>query len=433
MQQVAFVSPSFVVAIIVVILFLLIVSATFLTYQYDKRMKLWGIGWLIMVLLTAPSIVYPSSTIDILDILAIIGIIVGSTLMLNGSIQASKLFAWWVYGLAIISSLVYDILILVLVVPTQVAYIAPEFYAGITGLVFIRVFREHYQDKGFFRVFLSIGALGWAVTSLGVSVVVILPHNMLLIYLSVQSVALTMIGLGIYGLAIQLSHSILERQNNFALLLASVVHHDIRNYIQLILQALELAQEGGPKKQEWLTVATQVTTKVTDFLTEVRKVTSEIARYERIEKVVNLTDIIHSVTELIETVYESKNIEIVEDLEQSLMVYSNDLVHQIIYNIIDNAIKHGSSFLGIKSKSESKHIVLTIEDRAGGLPQSLIDYINRPGKLSKAPGGGLGLILIKGLASLCLVTVHTENVIENEQPVGCKYELVFNKAYSNNT
>ncbi|MHA1806189.1 MAG: sensor histidine kinase, partial [Candidatus Thorarchaeota archaeon] len=409
MQQISFVSPSFVVSIIIIILVLLIVSATFLTYQYDKRMKLWGIGWLVMSLFSAPSIVYPSSVVDILDLFAVVGIIVGSTLMLNGSIQPSKLYSWKIYGISILTAILYDVIIFIIQIPTRISYIIPEFYAGIVAFIFIRTFWWHYQDKGFFGTFLVVGTVGWASTSIGVSILTILPENMLLIYLSIQAVSLSMVGLGIFTWSILLSHRILERQNNLALLLAGVVHHDIRNYIQLILQALELAQEREENSQEWLTVATQVTKNVTTFLTEVRKVTSEIARYQKSEKVINLAEVVHSVTELIDTVYEDKKLRIVYDLEQPLMVYSNDLIHQIIYNIVDNAIKHGSSFLEIKSRRSSKQVVLYIEDRAGGLSQPLLDYINQSGKLSEAPGGGLGLILIKGLASLCQVNVHAEN------------------------
>ncbi len=401
MQKIVFVNPSFVVAVVVIILLLLVVSAIFLTYQYDNRMTLWGTGWLIITLLAGPSIVYPSISVDLLDAAALLGITLGSTLMLNGCVRPSRRFPLWAYGLTLIGVLVYDAVVFLAQVLTRIAYILPEFYAGVVALLLLRGLWNHYQDHSFFWWFITVGTLGWTLTTLGVSLLLVAPESWILPYLDIQAVSLSMVGLGIFGWSVVLSHKNLEQQNNLAILLASVIHHDIRNYIQLILQALELAQTKGGNDREWIETATEVTRSVSAFLEEVREVTSEIARYRRSEKVIDLTSVIHSVGQLIGRVYEDTRLQIIFDLDEPLMVYSNELVHQIIYNIIDNAIKHGSTFLEITGKDASKHVTLTITDRAGGLPQSLIDFINEPGDLSRAPGIGLGMILIKGLAPLC--------------------------------
>ena len=428
------VSPAIVIAALIIAVFIGLISTTFLKYPYDKRIKIWGTGWLILSTLATFSVIVPSNTFGVWNLLAVIGIVLGSTVIVNGSIDREVvLFPWWVYAIVMVASVAYGAVCMLLQIYTSVAFILPELYGGIAALFFLRAILNHTTKRGAFVWLIVISTLGWTITAFGVASLLILPPGTVKVYLSFQGAFIGMIILFIYGRSVELSHETLSYQNRLALLLASVIHHDIRNYIQILRQSLELARLDEVKHRDWLSVAAQVAENVATFLEEVREATSEIARYQKVEREMDLSKVVSSILEFFSRVYLDKKVKIVNRVEEAQMVYSNDLLRQIIYNIIDNAIKHGTTLLKIGTKSDNRHIVLYIEDRAGGLPQAPLDYINKPGELSKAPGVGLGLILIKGLAPLCQVEVHAENVYENGQPVGCRYNLEFIAPLSNNS
>jgi signal transduction histidine kinase len=86
------------------------------------------------------------------------------------------------------------------------------------------------------------------------------------------------------------------------------------------------------------------------------------------------------------------------------MIKSCPLLKEILWNIFDNAFKHGSSVLQVSATSTNRSDVgLEISDRSGGLSEETKEFLNSPDSLSRpvAPGLGLGVVLIHGLSTIC--------------------------------
>ena len=105
---------------------------------------------------------------------------------------------------------------------------------------------------------------------------------------------------------------------------------------------------------------------------------------------------------------QSKGLSLNCDLEESLYVYGDDdSIDQIIYNLVENAIKYntpdGSVF--VRLRSERQNVILIVEDTGIGVPDEDMPYIfDRFYRVDKARsrdagGSGLGLSIVKDTVS----------------------------------
>jgi signal transduction histidine kinase len=131
-------------------------------------------------------------------------------------------------------------------------------------------------------------------------------------------------------------------------------------------------------------------------------------------------------------------------LLSEVMVYSEEksLVHQVLNNIISNAIKfspEGSHIL-FKLKIESNQVFLTIKDNGVGIPKDLIpDLFNKYVKTSrlgtnKEKGTGFGLPLVKTYINIYGGEIFVDSICEKSKgtiPNGTEFTLCFNLVEAN--
>ena len=85
------------------------------------------------------------------------------------------------------------------------------------------------------------------------------------------------------------------------------------------------------------------------------------------------------------------------------MSADRDLIHQVIYNLVDNAIKftNESGTINFSLKSESKKLIFTITNTGKGIPEKELPYVfERFYKVDKSRSAnknstGLGLYIVK--------------------------------------
>jgi hypothetical protein len=77
---------------------------------------------------------------------------------------------------------------------------------------------------------------------------------------------------------------------------------------------------------------------------------------------------------------------------------------------------------------ELNGVELEISDRGNGLSEKLKTFLNSTDSLSKPdrPLVGLGVILIRGIASLCNIHLTVSDNLEDISVVGTTYYLKFN-------
>ncbi len=124
-----------------------------------------------------------------------------------------------------------------------------------------------------------------------------------------------------------------------------------------------------------------------------------------------------------EKIIESKNIEIrgLEALSENKVFADKDMINQVVYNLIDNAVKFTpeGGYIEIISKSDGEKIIIKIRNSGRGIAPDEIDKIfERFYKTDKSrsfdvKGAGMGLFIVKQLIELHAGHI-TARSVENE-------------------
>ena len=121
-------------------------------------------------------------------------------------------------------------------------------------------------------------------------------------------------------------------------------------------------------------------------------------------KKINLTQICHEILLEFYNLLEKENFRVEVHIKDKPL-YANadaDAISRILKNLIDNAIKYGSSgkFLGLSLYEKNNHIFIDIEDHGEGISETDKKYIfTRTYTVDRKKGNGLGLAISQGLAS----------------------------------
>ena len=97
----------------------------------------------------------------------------------------------------------------------------------------------------------------------------------------------------------------------------------------------------------------------------------------------------------------------------------------IIYNLIDNAIKYSLDLVEIDicARRENSNIVISIKDNGIGISNKNIEHIfdkfYQADSSRMAEGNGLGLALVKRVLDVCGGTVAVQNLPE----AGCRFTV----------
>jgi signal transduction histidine kinase len=148
---------------------------------------------------------------------------------------------------------------------------------------------------------------------------------------------------------------------------------------------------------------------------------------------VDMRDAVNSTLRRLRPFAGSKNLAIKCELEESCFVMATeDAIDQIVYNLVENAIKYnkpnGKVFVGLVSDDDS--IVLTVADTGVGVPDEDMPYIfDRFYRVDKARsrdagGSGLGLSIVRDTVRELNGTVTAEQLKDG----GMVFEVRFVQA-----
>lgn len=119
---------------------------------------------------------------------------------------------------------------------------------------------------------------------------------------------------------------------------------------------------------------------------------------------VNLTQICHEIILEFYDLLDKENFNVEVDIEDK-PIYANvdsEAIRRILKNLIDNAIKYGSTgkFLGISLYEKDNHIFIAVEDHGMGISEKNNNHIfTRAYTADRKKGNGLGLAISQGLAN----------------------------------
>ena len=131
-----------------------------------------------------------------------------------------------------------------------------------------------------------------------------------------------------------------------------------------------------------------------------------------------------------EQIIEEKQIEIrgLEDIDKNIVFSYKDMINQVVYNLVDNAVKFTpvGGYIQVDSKRDPEKAIIKIRNSGNGIESDEIDRIfERFYKIDKSrsydvKGAGLGLYLVK-----TIVEMHGGQ-IEARSQVGEYAEFIFN-------
>lgn len=111
--------------------------------------------------------------------------------------------------------------------------------------------------------------------------------------------------------------------------------------------------------------------------------------------------------------------------ESVLALGAEPLVEQAIYNLVDNAIRHGGGSVRISSFSDGSRACVVVSDDGPGVPESQRERIFErfyridPSRSRQTGGTGLGLAIVKHVAESMGGTIS----VGDSETGGAKFTL----------
>ena len=184
------------------------------------------------------------------------------------------------------------------------------------------------------------------------------------------------------------------------------VSHELKSPLQSIMGSAELIENGLVKKEDMPKFIGNIRSEATRLLTLI----NDIIKLSKLDEGTTLSEqdfdlysLVKENIEVLKSSAEKKNISVSFKGESLMMKSMKPLVSEIVYNLIDNAIKYNveNGSVEISISRDKNNIILSVSDTGIGIPEEyqerVFERFYRVDKShSKETGGtGLGLSIVK--------------------------------------
>lgn len=221
----------------------------------------------------------------------------------------------------------------------------------------------------------------------------------------------------------------------------SNISHDFRSPLTSIKGYLEAMLDGTIPQElqgKYLNIVineTERLTKLTSSLLTLNKMDSKEARLEITRFDIN--QMIKQVILTFEGTCSSKNIKfnLIFDEKENYVLADYSKIQQVLYNLIDNAIKFSNtdSFIHITTTEKGDKVFISVKDTGIGIPKESISkiwdrfYKSDLSRGKDKKGTGLGLSIVKEI-----LNTHKENInVISTEGVGTEFIFTLSKAKDN--
>ena len=214
---------------------------------------------------------------------------------------------------------------------------------------------------------------------------------------------------------------------------SSDVSHELRTPITVILAQSEYALQYSDtfeEAKESLEVINRHAKRMTNLINQIMEL-SKLERQKEIEKEkINLSNIVLQLLEDYKPLLESKNLNLVYNVEKDLRIQGNKIMlERVFLNILMNAIKFTKTNIEVSLIREGKTAVLKIRDDGIGISEENKKFIwerfyqvNDSRNKEDNKGSGLGLSMVKKIVDLHSATIE----LESELDQGTCFTIKFN-------
>ena len=214
---------------------------------------------------------------------------------------------------------------------------------------------------------------------------------------------------------------------------SSDVSHELRTPITVILAQSDYALQYSDtfeEAKESLEVINRHAKRMTNLINQIMEL-SKLERQKEIEKEkINLSNIVLQLLEDYKPLLESKNLNLVYNVEKDLRIQGNKIMlERVFLNILMNAIKFTKTNIEVSLIREGKTAVLKIRDDGIGISEENKKFIwerffqvNDSRNKEENKGSGLGLSMVKKIVDLHSATIDLESEIDQ----GTCFTIKFN-------
>ena len=395
-------------------------------YSTKQSYRYWALGWVVYSIGGLQAGFSGFEGLVPLDLFGLVCIYVGARLILDGSSEielTQRSIISYIAGA--LAFLIGGILSLILNLEFYIVFSIAGLYVAYACLYSAQTVHGFKDVADMSKAWLMAGLIVWAISWIVFPLVALMPSFYYYV-LSIQATGVVITGASMLTLFIRLVTKKLEQQYQASQIMSSLVQHDIRNYIQVARSALELAEGTTLVEDYWINIASESLDDARDFINEMRDITALLSRQGSEPVLTNLSSIITQILNRIVREYSLEADQIHVELYEERMIRLCPLLKEILWNIFDNAFKHGSKELYVQDVSTKSGIILEISDRSGGLSKETKDFLNSYESISDAaPGCGLGIILIRELSTICNLNLQVEDILEDKTVIGTKFTLFF--------
>ncbi len=214
------------------------------------------------------------------------------------------------------------------------------------------------------------------------------------------------------------------------------VSHELKTPLTSIAGYAELIENGMAKPEDFKPFAHTIRTQALRLVA----LTEDIIRLSQLDEAgketisfeeIDLSQIAERCAESLKMNAREKNINLCLDTEVSFVYGNVSLLEELVYNLIDNAIRYNkeNGYVKISVKDfNNKSVILSVEDSGIGIPEKYKERVFErffrvdKSRSKKTGGTGLGLAIVKHIAEVH----HAKISINSEQNIGTTIQIEFN-------
>ncbi len=190
----------------------------------------------------------------------------------------------------------------------------------------------------------------------------------------------------------------------------SIIAHDLRNPLQVLLFSAELmAEEYGRLEEDAVKKFINQVNRTAQNMASLLENLLQWARFQYGEldclpEKIDLFILAKETSQQLLTNAEKKNIDISMEIPENTWVYADEnMIKSVLRNLVNNAVKftHAGGKIKISSKKEGDFIVTSVQDTGIGMPKETLDSLFQNGQhistsgTAKEKGSSLGLLICK--------------------------------------
>lgn len=217
------------------------------------------------------------------------------------------------------------------------------------------------------------------------------------------------------------------------------ISHDFRSPLTSIKGYVEAILDGTipPEKQDrYLNIVLSETSRLSKLTNELLTLNSFNTKLVIKKKTFDINHMVRQILEMFEGQTNAKQIQVIADIaDEPLLVYADsEKIKQVVYNLLDNAIKFSQNdstiIVTILATKGSNKVTVSVKDEGIGISANDQKHIFE--RFFKADssrgkdktGTGLGLAIVKEI-----IKAHNETITLNSAPgKGCNFTFTLTKA-----